>query len=142
MKLKFILICLLFKFIYAGGCSSLQSYYASMKTYINQCKVIGQMPSCFGEPNEAGTPVTTATIAVCQGLWSTVQSTGLMLANSPFSPSDNLCTYTSEQLNAEWLPYQGVLNNNVSFGLFNPCQDPNPQLLLVNKIVFANLCSF
>jgi len=127
---------------WAGGCSMLTSYYSAMQSYLNSCKQVGQMPACFGEPNEAGTPITTATVSICQGLWTTVQTTGVALANSPFAPTDNFCAYTMADLNARWLPYKYSLDYNVSYGLQNPCKDTNLQLLQVNKFVFANLCSY
>jgi hypothetical protein len=141
MKITLILLFCIAN-VFAGGCSMLTSYYSAMQSYLSSCKQVGQMPSCFGEPNSSGTPITTATVSLCQGLWTTVQTTGVALANSPFSPTDNLCAYSFADINAKWLPFQSTLNNNISFGLQNPCKDTNIQLLQINKFVFANMCSF
>ena len=125
----------------ASSCAQLTSYYASMKTYLTSCKQIGVMPGVFGEPNNNGTPITTATVSQCNGLQTANKIAAEMVISAPGTPGDVACFYPPAQLIATWSPFIPVLDNNSGFGLLNPCKDPDPRILLLNRMLFGTMCT-
>lgn len=116
---------------YAGSpCSDEFNFYSSVEKYIQSCQSIGVLPSYYGEPNNSGTPRTTAKVVECQSLLAQAHSSANNLILSQYSDEEivaaNSCITISEEKTARVIMYKSMFGLNKSFGMISPCEDNVP----------------
>lgn len=153
-KITFLILNFGINYLVNADCLQLNNYYTAMNKYINQCQSIGVMPAYYGEPNQSGTPRTTAKVLECIPLLQVVHLAANQLSSYMPTPGDYSslsCPVDGSSKTAMVIQYRGLFGLNKQFGLLSPCEDPfmvvqtgsTPiPFFEFNSILYPNLCGF